>query len=194
MKPFSSFQKLAQISGNCIKFPKERIKTSIAIEMFKTENHCKTLQVVDATDGTRHTRKRGLRTVNKMLSLKTLKRTLKRTLSLRTLKRILKRTLLLSTLKRTLSLRALQRTLSLRTPKRTLSLSTLKRTLSLRTLKGHNQTLTPPCRLQQMQQGSIGSMGRGRSRFRVQRFEGGPQISIFQKRNIQPESFMPIYY
>ena len=48
MKPFFSFQKLAQISGNCIKFPKERIKTSAAIEMFKTENHCKTPQVVDA--------------------------------------------------------------------------------------------------------------------------------------------------
>ena len=53
MKPFFSFQKLAQISGNCIKFPKERIKTSVAIEMFKTENHCKTPQVVDTTDGTR---------------------------------------------------------------------------------------------------------------------------------------------
>ena len=54
MKRFSSFQKLAQISGNCIKFPKERIKTSVAIEMFKTENHCKTPQVVDTTDGTQH--------------------------------------------------------------------------------------------------------------------------------------------
>ena len=51
MKSFSSFQKLAQISGNCIKFPKERIKASVAIEMFKTENHCKTSEVVDATDG-----------------------------------------------------------------------------------------------------------------------------------------------
>ena len=71
------------------------IKTSVAIEMFKTENHCKTPQVVDATDGTQHTRKRGLRT---------LKKTLKRTLSLRTLKR----TLLLSILKRTLSLRTLK--------------------------------------------------------------------------------------
>ena len=130
MKPFSSFQKLAHISGNCIKFPKERIKTYVAIEMFKTENHCKIPQVVDAADSTRHTRKEGLRTLNKMLSL----RTLKRILSLRTLKRTLKRNLLLSTLKRTLSLRAL---------KRTLSLSTLKRTLSLRTLKGPNQTLTP---------------------------------------------------
>ena len=57
MKPFFSFEKLAQISGNCFKFPKERIKTSVAIGMFKTENHCKTPQVVDATDGTRHTRK-----------------------------------------------------------------------------------------------------------------------------------------
>ena len=48
MKPFFSFQKLAQISGNCIKFPKERIKTSVATEMFKTENNCKTPQDVDA--------------------------------------------------------------------------------------------------------------------------------------------------
>ena len=54
MKPFFSFQKLAQISRNCIKFPKERIKTSVAIEMFKTENHCKTPQVVDTTDSTQH--------------------------------------------------------------------------------------------------------------------------------------------
>ena len=54
IKPFFSFQKLAQISVNCIKFPKERIKTSVAIEMFKTENHCKTLQVVDTTDSTQH--------------------------------------------------------------------------------------------------------------------------------------------
>ena len=50
MKPFFSFQKLAQISGNCIKFPKERIKTSVAIEMFKTENYYKTSPVVDATE------------------------------------------------------------------------------------------------------------------------------------------------
>ena len=96
MKPFYYFQKLAQISGNCIKFPKERIKTSVAIEMFKTENHCKTPQVVDATDGTRHTRKRGLRTLKRTLSLKVLKKTL----SLKTLKR----TVSLSTLKSTLSL------------------------------------------------------------------------------------------
>ena len=27
-----------QISGNCIKFPTERVKTSVAILMFKTEN------------------------------------------------------------------------------------------------------------------------------------------------------------
>ena len=166
MKPFSLFQKLAQISGNCIKFPKERTKTSVAIEMFKTENHCKTPQVVDATDGTRNTRKRGLRTLNKMLSLRTLKRTIKRTLSLR----------------------ALQRTLSLRTLKRTLSLSTLKRTLSLRTPKGPSHTLTPPCRLQWKRQGIISSFGLGMSRFRVQRFEGGPQIFLFQKTNIQPGS------
>ena len=57
--------------------------------MFNEESHCKTPQVVDATDGKRHTRKRGLRTLNEMLSL----RTLKRTLSLRTLKRTLKMTL-----------------------------------------------------------------------------------------------------
>ena len=69
MKPFFSFQKPGEISGNCIKFRKERIKTSVAIEMFKTENHCKTPQVVDATDGTRHTRKRGLRTLKRALSL-----------------------------------------------------------------------------------------------------------------------------
>ena len=59
--------------------------------MFKTENRWETPQVVDATDGSRYTRKRGLGTLNKMLSLRTLKRTtLKRTLSLRTLKKILK--------------------------------------------------------------------------------------------------------
>ena len=56
MKLFFSFQKLAQMSGNCIKHHKERIKTSVATEMFKTENHCKTPQVVDATDGTRYSR------------------------------------------------------------------------------------------------------------------------------------------
>ena len=153
MKPFSCFQKIAQTSRNCIKFPKERIKTSVAIEMLKTENHCKTPKVVDATDGTRHTRKRGLRT-------------LKRTLSARILKRTLKGTLLLSTLKMTLSLRA------------------IKRTLSLRTLKGPSQKLTTPCRLQWKRQGTIGSMGRGKSRFRVECFEGGPQICISWKTNI----------
>ena len=63
MKSFFSFQNLAQISGNCIEFPKERIKTSVAIEMFKMENNCKTPQVSDATHGTRHTRKRELRTL-----------------------------------------------------------------------------------------------------------------------------------
>ena len=176
MKPFFSFQKLAQISGNCIKFSKEKVKTSVATEMFKRENHCKTPQVVDATDGTRHTRKRGLRTLQKMLSLRTLKRTLKRTLSLRTLKR----TLLLSTLKRTLSLGALQRTL-----KRTLSLITLKRTQS---------NTDTSCRLQCKRQGSIGSIGSGKSRFRVWRFERSPQISIFYQVNIWPGSFMPICY
>ena len=54
IKPFFSFQKLARISVNCIKFPKERIKTFVAIKIFKTENHCKTPQVVDTTDGTQH--------------------------------------------------------------------------------------------------------------------------------------------
>ena len=164
MKAFFIFQKLAQISGNCIKLPKERIKISVAIEMFKTENHCKTPQVIDATAGTRNTTKRGLRTLDKMLSLRTCKRTIKRTLSLKTLNRTLKRTLSLKALdkmlslrtckriiKRTLSLKTLKstlkRTLSLRTLKRTLSLSTLERTLSMRTLKGPNQTMTPLCRL-----------------------------------------------
>ena len=111
IKPFYSFQKLAQISGNCIKFPKfpkERIKTSDAIEMFKTENHSKTHQVVDATDGTRLTRKRRLRTLKRTLSLRTVERILKRTLSLRNLKRTLKKSLLMSTLKKTLSLSALK--------------------------------------------------------------------------------------
>ena len=45
MKPFFSCQKLAQTSSNCIKFPKERIKTSVAIEMFKTENIAKSLKL-----------------------------------------------------------------------------------------------------------------------------------------------------
>ena len=57
IKPFFSIQKLAQISVNCIKFPKERTKTSVAIEMFKTENHWKTPQVVDTTAGTQHKKK-----------------------------------------------------------------------------------------------------------------------------------------
>ena len=52
MKSFFSFEKLSKISGNCMKFPKERIKISFATEMFKTENHCKTPQVVYATDST----------------------------------------------------------------------------------------------------------------------------------------------
>ena len=91
MKHFFSYQKLAHIFVNWIKgkIPKERIKTSVASEMFKTENHCRSPQVADATDG----RKRGLRTLKSTLSLKTLKRTLslstlKRTLLLRTLKRL----------------------------------------------------------------------------------------------------------
>ena len=54
IKPFFSFQKLVQISVNCIKFPKERIKTYVAIEIFKIENHYKTPEVVDTTDGTQH--------------------------------------------------------------------------------------------------------------------------------------------
>ena len=61
--------------------------------MFKIENHCKTPQVVDATDGTPNTRKGRLRTLDKMLTLRTLKRTIKKTQSLKTLKRTLKRTL-----------------------------------------------------------------------------------------------------
>ena len=61
--------------------------------MFKTENHCKTPQVVDVTDGTPNTRKGRLRTLDKMLTLRTLKRTIKKTQSLKTLKRTLKRTL-----------------------------------------------------------------------------------------------------
>ena len=55
MLPFSSFQELAQFSGNCISLP---------IEIFKTENCCKALKIVDATNGTQDTRKRGLRTPN----------------------------------------------------------------------------------------------------------------------------------
>ena len=35
MKSFFSFQKLVQISGNCIKYRKERIKASVAIEILK---------------------------------------------------------------------------------------------------------------------------------------------------------------
>ena len=74
------FQNVALISGNCIKFLKEKVKISVPTKMFKTENHCKTPYVVDATDSTRYTRKRGLRTLKRTLSLSTLERTLKRTL------------------------------------------------------------------------------------------------------------------
>ena len=35
--------------------------------MFKTENHCKTPHVVNATDGIQHTRKRGLRNLKRTL-------------------------------------------------------------------------------------------------------------------------------
>ena len=149
IKYFFWFQKLAQISVNCIKFPKEKIKISVAIEMFKIENHCKTSQVVDTTDRTQHKAKTDNpnKTLIRMPSLRTLKRNLKRilkrTLLLRTLKSTIMRTLLLSTLKRILSLSALKMTLSLRTLTRALSLSTL----SLTTLKGPNETLTPLCRL-----------------------------------------------
>ena len=45
--------------------------------MFKIENHCKTPQVVAASDGIRHTRKRELRTLKRTLSLRAIKRTLK---------------------------------------------------------------------------------------------------------------------
>ena len=119
MKRLFSFQKLARITGNCIKFSKERIKAYVAIECLKQKIIANSPQVVDANDGTRHTRKRGLRTLHKMLSLSTLKKTLTRTLSLRTLKG----TLLLSTLKRTLSLGTLKRTLSMSTLRRALSLT-----------------------------------------------------------------------
>ena len=61
----SSCQKLVQISNNYINFLKKRFKTSVAIEMFKTENQCKTPQVVGLTDGTRHTGKQGLRTLER---------------------------------------------------------------------------------------------------------------------------------
>lgn len=60
-----SGQKLIQVSGNYIEFPKERVKTSVGIEIFKTKNQCKTTQVLDATDDTRHTGKRGLSTLEK---------------------------------------------------------------------------------------------------------------------------------
>ena len=151
MKPFFSFQKLAQISGNCIKFPEERTKHLIA----------KSLMFSMQLMYTAYQKTRTVRTLNKMLSMRTLKRTLKSTQSIKTLQR----NLLLTTLKGTLSMRAIQETLSLRTLKRTLSQSTLKRILSLRTLKGPNQTLTPPCRLQWTRQGSISSMGWGKFLF-----------------------------
>ena len=110
-----------------MKFLKKRIKTLVATEIFKTENQWKTTQVVSATDGTRHTGKRGLRTLERTEG----PRTLRSTKSLRILERILA----MRTLKRTLSLRTLERILALRTLKRSLSLRTLKGTLSLRILK-----------------------------------------------------------
>ena len=79
--------------------------------MFKTENHCKTPQVPIATDGTRHTGKRGLRTLERTQGPWTERRTLS--------PRILKRILLLRTLKKTLSLRNLKWALSMRTIKST---------------------------------------------------------------------------
>ena len=113
--------------------------------------------------------------------------TLKRTPLLRTLKKTLKRNSITEYPKEDPITESLQRTLSLRTRKRTLSLSILKRTLSLRTLKRSNQTLAPQCRLQWKRQRRIGSMGSKKSRFLVQRFEGGPQISIFLKTKFRWE-------
>ena len=109
---FALFALVNNISGKSIKFPREIIKTSVAIEMYKTENQCKTSQVLGATGGTRHTGKRGLRNLERTQG----SRTERRTLSLRTHKTIL-------------SLKTLKRTLSQRTLKITLSRSTLKRTL-----------------------------------------------------------------
>ena len=111
--------------------------------------------------------------------------TLKRTQLLKTLKRNLKRNSITEYPKEDPITEGPQRTLSLRTLNRTLSLSILKRTLSLRTLKGSNQT--PRCRLQWKRQRRIGSMGSKKSRFLVQRFEGGPQISIFLKAKFRWE-------
>ena len=54
VKPFFSFQKLAQISVNWIKFPKEKSKHMLLLKLFKTENYCKIPQIVDTTDGTQH--------------------------------------------------------------------------------------------------------------------------------------------
>ena len=71
--------------------------------MFKTENQCETLQVLDASDGKRHTGKREMKTLEMIQG----PRTERGTLSLR----ILKRTASLMNLKRTLSLCALKRTL-----------------------------------------------------------------------------------
>ena len=48
---FFTCQTIVQIFGYYIKFSKGRIKTSVAIEMFKTENQWKTPLVVSATDG-----------------------------------------------------------------------------------------------------------------------------------------------
>ena len=44
--------------------------------MFKTENQCKIPQVLGATDGTRHTGKRGLRTLERIQGPRTERRTL----------------------------------------------------------------------------------------------------------------------
>ena len=48
---FFTCQTIVQIFGYYIKFSKGRIKTSVAIEMFKTENQWKTPLVVSATNG-----------------------------------------------------------------------------------------------------------------------------------------------
>ena len=58
MKLFSLFKKVIQIFDSCIKFPKERIKKSVAIEMLKTDDQCIFPQDVGATYDTCRTRKR----------------------------------------------------------------------------------------------------------------------------------------
>ena len=47
-----SYQKIVQILGDYIKFPKVITVSSVDIDMFKTENKCKITQVFGAIDGT----------------------------------------------------------------------------------------------------------------------------------------------